>query len=202
MARGPDGHMTNITQRIGLVTIVILFVLSGAFLLESVLGWQAGRAFGHSQAGHILGWTGLALILVVFAYPAQRWTHPNRMWSKGGLFIHEGFGILGPLFILVHSGAHFHALVPVLTVSVLGLVVVSGIVGEFLHAAAFRGLYEQRHKLAAEGLSVVEIDKRLKELASQEGILRWWPWIHVPLTAAFAVLTVLHVVGALYFGGM
>jgi hypothetical protein len=177
-------------------------MIAVAFVVEYALSRASERQFGHTQAGHVLGWIGLAMILVVFAYPAERWFHPNRVWSKPGLYIHEGFGILGALLILVHSGAHFHAVVPVMALSALGLVVVSGIVGEFLHTLAFRSLYEQRHELAREGLTEEAIEARLKELASQEGVLRWWPWVHVPLTAVFVVLAIAHIMGALYFGGL
>lgn len=194
--------MRNVTRRLVFLIVLTCAVVLVAFGVEYTLSRASERQFGHTQAGHVLGWIGLAMILVVFAYPAERWFHPNRVWSKPGLYIHESFGIVGPLLILVHSGAHFHAVVPVMALSALGLVVVSGIIGEFLHTLAFRSLYEQRHALAREGLTEEAIDSRLKELASKEGILRWWPWVHVPLTAVFVVLAFAHIIGALFFGGL
>ncbi len=140
-------------------------------------------------------------ILLVFAYPARKQMRPNQVWSKPGLYLHEILGVLGPLFVLIHSGAHFHAQVPVLALAALGLVVVSGIVGQVLHRVAFRNLYEQRHELTRQGLTEDAIETRVAELASQEGILRWWPWVHVPLTAVFLVLSVIHIGTALYYGG-
>ena len=192
----------TIRRRGGLVVLLIVIGILAAFVLEGRLYWEGGREFGHTQAGHLVGWLGLGMILVVFAYPAQRWLHPNQVWSRPGLYVHEIFGIVGPLLVLVHSGAHFHAVAPVMALMALGLVVVSGLVGEFLHALAFRGLYECRHELAREGLTEEAITARLKELATQEGILRWWPWVHGPLTAVFVVLTVVHIIGAIYFGGL
>lgn len=189
-------------RRTRLVAGLAVAAAVAAFLLEYVLSQWSDRPFGHTQEGHLLGWLGLIMILVVFAYPAQKRLRPNHVWSKPWLYLHEILGILGPLVILVHSGAHFHALVPVLALLALALVVLSGVAGQVLHTLAFRTLYDKRHALAQQGMTEEAIEARLQELASQEGILRWWPWVHVPLTAAFVVLTLMHIGGALYFGGV
>jgi len=111
-------------------------------------------------------------------------------------------GIAGPVLILVHSGAHFHALVPVLALLVMVLVVLSGIAGQALHHLASQLLYDQQHELARQGLSPEEIEARLYELGREEQSLRWWRCIHVPLTWTFFFLAILHIVGALYLGGL
>ncbi len=194
--------MDKVTRRGAWVVAVMVTAILAALWLEYALSPWPGQHLGHTQAGHIIGWIGFGLILLTFAYPAQKRLRPNQIWSRPRLYMHEILGILGPLLILVHSGAHFHAVVPVMALVALGLVVISGIVGAVLHSLAFRTLYDRRHELAQEGLDDRAIDARLHELAAQEGILRWWPWVHVPLTAVFVVLTVMHVGGALYFGGM
>lgn len=193
--------MDRVTRRGAVVGAGIVAAVLVALWLEHALSPWPGQHLGHTQTGHLLGWIGFILVLATFAYPAQKQLRPNQIWSKPWLYMHEILGVLGPLLILVHSGAHLHAVVPVMALVALGLVVISGVVGAVLHSLAFRTLYERRHALVQEGLDDEAIELRLRELAAQEGILQWWPWVHVPLTAAFVVLTIMHVGGALYFGG-
>lgn len=193
--------MDRVTRRGAVVGAAILAVVLAALWLEYALSPWPDQHLGHTRTGHILGWIGLVLILATFAYPAQKRLRPNQIWSKPWLYLHEILGVLGPLVVLVHAGAHFHAVVPIMALLALGLVVISGILGAVLHTLAFRTLYERRHEMVREGLGDQAIEARLRDLAAQEGILRWWPWVHVPLTAVFVVLTIVHVGGALYFGG-
>jgi hypothetical protein len=113
-----------------------------------------------------------------------------------------GAGILGPLIIFVHSGVHFHAWVPILALVSMVFVVVSGIVGQALHYWMFQLLYERRHQQEFEGLPEEVIEARLHDLALQEKALRWWKCLHGPLTWSFLALTVLHIGGALFYGGL
>ena len=111
-------------------------------------------------------------------------------------------GILGPLLIFLHSGAHYHALVPVLAMVSMVIVVLSGIVGQAVHAVAVRALNDQRRRFQQEGLSEHDIDSKLHSMASQEEAFRIWQAIHAPMTLMFVALTALHVVGALFFAGV
>lgn len=194
--------MNPIGRRIGLVFGLTLLMIVGAFLVELILSLTSDRHFGHTQRGHVVGWIGLAVIMLVFVYSLKKRyglkLGTPRMW----LHVHIVAGILGPLLILVHSGAHFHALVPVLTMAAMAIVVLSGIVGQAIHVLALRTLSQQRRRFIEEGLARDVIDERLDELASQEELFRWWRAIHAPLTITFVVLVALHVVGALYFGGL
>ncbi len=142
------------------------------------------------------------MIALTFVYPIKRRLHPNDVWPKQWFDVHQIFGIIGPLFILVHSGAHFHAAVPVLALIAMLLVVFSGITGQALHYFAFRTLHEQRHKLAEQGLTEDVVESRLHALALQAETLRSWRCVHGPLTWTFVLLTLIHVGGALYFGGL
>ena len=169
--------------------------------IEALLSVNSSKAFGHSQFGHVVGWLGFGMIVLTCGYPLKRWLYPNQIWSKPWFQVHQVLGITGPLLILVHSGAHFHALVPVLTLVVMALVVLSGIAGQALHHLASQTLYDQRHELARQGVSQTMIEAQLYELAREEHALRWWRCIHVPLTWTFFSLAILHIVGALYLGG-
>ena len=84
----------------------------------------------------------------------------------------------------------------------LVVVVVSGIVGQGVHYLAIRTLHDRRQRLHDEGMTDEDIDLNLHRLAAQEEAFRLWQSIHAPLTFLFAVLAVMHIVGALYFGGL
>lgn len=191
-----------LSRRAVLVAGLVAAAVAAAVTVEFLLSPRPEQPFGHTQTGHAVGWVGLLLILLVFAYPIRKRFAKGRGWPKGWFQVHKVLGVLGPLTIMVHSGAHFHALVPVLAMIAMGLVVLSGIAGQALHYLALRTLNEQRQELAHQGLPEAEAESRLHELASREETFRIWQCIHAPLTATFVVLTLMHIGGALYFGGM
>ena len=194
--------ITPLSRRILLVVGLIIVSVAVALTIEYLLSARPGRAFGHTQVAHVVGWVGVVMIALTFVYPVKRWLHPNAIWPKKWFQVHQVFGILGPLLIFVHTGAHFHARVPVFALVSMILVVFSGITGQALHYYAFRTLYDRRHELAAQGLTEVAIESHLHNLALQEEALRWWRCLHGPLTWTFVVLTLLHIGGAVYFGGL
>ena len=91
---------------------------------------------------------------------------------------------------------------PSLALMGMAVVVVSGIVGQGVHYLALRTLNDRRRQLHDQGLSTDEIETHLHRLAAQEEAFRLWQSIHAPMTLMFLVLTVLHVLGAVYFGGL
>ncbi|WP_455244084.1 hypothetical protein [Petrachloros mirabilis] len=194
--------MNPLGQRIGLVFALTLLGIVGAFLVELFLSASSDRHFGHTQRGHVVGWVGLAVIMLVFVYSLKKRYGMKLGTPKGWLHVHILAGVLGPLLILVHSGAHFHALVPLVTMGIMAIVVISGIVGQAIHVWALRTLNQQRRRFIEEGLPPDMVDERLDELASEEELFRWWRAIHAPFTITFVVLVAWHVLGALYFGGL
>jgi hypothetical protein len=111
-------------------------------------------------------------------------------------------GVVGPLLIVLHAGAHLHALVPILAMVAMGIVALSGIIGQAVHYLALRTLNEERRQFLQQGVSQDEAEARLHDVASREEAFRVWQLIHAPMTLMFMVLVVLHVIGALYFGGL
>jgi len=84
----------------------------------------------------------------------------------------------------------------------MGVVTLSGIIGQAVHYLALRTLNEERRKLLQQGISPDEVEARLHEVASREETFRLWQLIHAPMTLMFMVLVALHVIGTLYFGGL
>ncbi len=193
--------MSTLVRRILLLLGMIVLIILGAFILERFLTASPARPFGHTQWAHLVGWLGLGLIGFTFVYPYKRWRHPNQVWPRGWFRVHIICGLIGPGIIFVHSGAHFHAWVPILALIAMVLVVVSGITGQAVHYLAFQTLYQQRHDLASQGLDEEEMEHALHDLALEEETLRWWKCLHGPLTWSFVVLTLLHIGGAIFWGG-
>lgn len=194
--------MPGVRCRILSISIAVVAAVAAALAFEAVLSIGEATPFGHTSYGHIVGWVGLGVTLLVFVYPLRKRYSPARQWPRGWFRVHMAAGVLGPLLIFLHSGAHYHALVPVLAMASMVIVVLSGIVGQAVHAVTLRTLNDQRHQLQHQGLSDGDIEIRLHGMASQEEAFRIWQAIHAPMTVMFLVLTLLHVAGALFFAGI
>lgn len=194
--------MIPVSRRFFIVAGLVSITVAGVLLFESLLSIETTLAFGHTRQGHITGWIGLAVILLVFVYPVRRRLAKNRTWPRGWFQIHMVAGVVGPLLIVLHSGVHLHALVPVLAMVAMGIVALSGIIGEAVHYLALRTLNEERRQLIQQGVSPEEAEVRLQDVASREETFRMWQLIHAPMTLMFMVLVVVHVIGALYFRGL
>lgn len=194
--------MTAVARRLLIVAVLVVITVAGALLFEAFLSLETVLDFGHTQQGHITGWIGLAVILLVFVYPVRKRVGRNRTWPRGWFQVHMLAGVVGPLLILLHSGAHLHALVAILAMVAMVIVMVSGIIGEAVHYLALRTLNEERRQLVQQGVSLEEAEARLQDMASREETFRMWQLIHAPMTLMFMVLVALHVIGTLYFGGL
>ncbi|MBK8816541.1 MAG: hypothetical protein IPN42_14040 [Methylococcaceae bacterium] len=194
--------MTPISKRFILVITSVLIAIVVGLLIEVLLSLQAGWPFGHTQKGHQVGWLGFVVLLSVFGYSYKKRCARKAGWPKGWFRVHQIAGTLAPLFILVHTGPHFHALVPLLALMTMGFVAMTGLVGMFVHRKAVGMLNGTRKTLLSQGLSREAVEEKLFELASDEEMFRIWQTIHVPMVFLFIVLLLAHIGGALYFGGM
>lgn len=193
--------MTPLTRRFLIVLACMAAAVVAGFSIEVLLSHRSGSPFGHTQAGHVAGWAGLVLTLSVFGYSVKKRSGSRTAWPKGWFLVHQTMGIAGPSLILIHSGSHFHALIPILALLAMGVTVVSGVVGVVVHRKALSLMKSRRAELLGQGLSFDEVEDRLYDLAAAEKAFRIWWIVHVPTAVIFLVLTILHIVGALYFGG-
>ena len=194
--------MSALSRRLLTILVLILAAITAAFLLEFFLSLGTPSMFAHTGHGHLMGWAGLGATLLVLVYPVKKRMSRKSRWPRGWFHVHIVAGVIGPLFILLHSGVHMHAAVPILAFATMSIVVVSGIIGQGVHYLAVRTLNDQRRHLHAQGLGDEEIDLRVREVAAQEEAFRVWQSIHAPMTVIFLTLTAMHVVGALFFGGL
>jgi hypothetical protein len=101
----------------------------------------------------------------------------------------------------VHAGVHFNAILGWLAVWAMLINVGSGLTGKFLLARARRRMDAARLTLRERGLGEAELADRLYWDSMTFDAVRQWRVVHVPITLAFAVLALAHIVAIMLFWG-
>ena len=86
--------------------------------------------------GHLYGWIGTAIILSNLLYLVRRRLARVRSFGSMRFWLqwHVASGILGPLLVILHSALTARTTVAILSSASLGVLVVTGLVGRYLHA--------------------------------------------------------------------
>jgi len=151
--------------------------------------------------GRWLGIPGVLLIAGSFGYSLRKHKVINRGRPVTLLRLHERMAWAGSLLILVHAGIHFNAVLAWLAVGAMVLNVGSGLTGKFLLRNAKTRFENTRRQLVADGLSREDIDDRLHGDSLTLDVIKQWRVVHFPITLAFGVLGVAHIVAILFFWG-
>ncbi|MCC7073248.1 MAG: hypothetical protein IT383_18155 [Deltaproteobacteria bacterium] len=152
--------------------------------------------------GRYLGIPGTLLIIGSFAYSLRK-RKIIRVGKPATLLRwHEGMTWAGSLLVLVHAGIHFNALLGWLAVAAMLVSVGSGIAGKFLLDRSRRRLVAARVRLREHGLSEVDLEDRLYWDSLTFDVVKAWRVVHFPITLAFAVLAVAHIVAVTLFAGL
>lgn len=151
--------------------------------------------------GRWLGIPGTLLIIGSTAYSLRKRKliktgHPARL-----LRWHEWLAWLGSLLVLVHAGVHFNAILGWLAVWAMLINVGSGLTGKFLMDRSRRRLEEARQRMRARGLAEAELEDQLYWDSLTFDAVRQWRVVHFPITLAFAVLAIAHMVAIFLFWG-
>ncbi|MFQ5677464.1 MAG: hypothetical protein ACE5G1_16365, partial [bacterium] len=109
--------------------------------------------------GHGLGILGSAMMLLLFLYSARKRFLLGLRFGKIGqwLNIHIFFGIMGPIFVTLHTAFKFGGFVSVSYYSMIA-VMLSGFVGRYLYVQIPR-------TLSGDELSMKEMEEKNKDLA-------------------------------------
>jgi hypothetical protein len=107
----------------------------------------------------------------------------------------------GSLLVLVHAGIHFNALLGWLAVGAMLINVASGLTGKYLLRRARSRLDAARERLRSEGLSDEALDERLYWDSLTVDTVKQWRALHRPITLAFGVLALAHIIGISLFWG-
>jgi hypothetical protein len=151
--------------------------------------------------GRYLGIAGVLMILASFGYSLRK-----RKWITSGkpvqlLRWHERLAWAGSLLILVHAGIHFNAILAWLAVAAMLVNVASGLTGKYLLARSQRRLAANRATLLAKELLPEAVEEQMYWDSLTFGAVKAWRAVHRPITLAFGVMALAHIVAVCLFWG-
>jgi hypothetical protein len=175
---------------LGMFALLILATIVSDFALHQLrLVW----------VGRYLGIPGTILILVSFLYSMRK----RKLIGFGNprllLNLHELFTWLGSLMILIHAGIHFTTILPWLALGAMLVNVGSGLTGKFLLDRSRRHMTSRTEALRDRGFADEELDKALFWDAVTLDVMKKWRTVHFPITLAFSVLAIGHIVSVFLF---
>lgn len=151
--------------------------------------------------GRYLGIPGVLLILASFGHSLRK----RGVIQAGNpvllLRVHEWMAWAGSLLVLVHAGVHFNAVLAWLALGAMLVNIGSGLTGKFLLRRAQAWLKQARAELKEDGVSDAEIKARLHRDSLTVDLVRQWRKVHLPISLAFAVLALAHIVAVFVFWG-
>jgi hypothetical protein len=178
-----------ITSEVLPFAVWLLGLAAAALAIDAVL-----HLTGYVWIGRWLGIPGLVLNLSSFAYSARKRKLTKRGKPADLLRRHERMAWLGSLLVLVHAGIHFNAVLAWAALIAMLVNVASGLTGKYLLNRARLTLQAARDRLSEAGLTEAEIEERLYRDSLTYGLVKQWRVVHVPITLAFAVLAIAHLV--------
>lgn len=182
--------------------VVLPFLASfGALALAALAADAALHLLDAVWVGRWLGIPGTLLILGSTVYSMRKRRLIRRGQPAQLLKWHEGLAWAGSLLVLVHAGIHFNAILGWLAVWAMLVNVGSGLTGKLLLERSRRRLDEARSRLRAQGLSDAQLKDQLYWDSLTFDAVRQWRVIHFPITLAFTVLALGHIVAVLLFWG-
>lgn len=181
---------------------VIPFYLSLAALGGAALALDAVLHLSDMVwVGRYLGIPGVLLILASSGYSMRK-----RKLIKSGrpatlLRWHERLAWAGSLLILVHAGIHFNAILAWLAVWAMLINIASGLTGKYLLGRARKRLEATRTRLRAQGLTPEALEEQTYWDSLTFDVVKAWRVVHLPITLAFGVLALAHIIAVFVFWG-
>lgn len=189
--------MKILVARLSGLFLTVFLVVVNAILLEIILDM-----FGVKGHRLFTGIAGTLLIIVSFGYSMRKRKKLITFGSpKSWLRAHEWLAIAGSFVIFVHTGTHFKALVPIITLIFMFTAFISGLVGRHVYNNAKSELKAKRAELKEAGLTASEIEQKLWSLTVASDALSRWRTVHMPIVSFLVVMVLYHAVSALYYAG-
>jgi hypothetical protein len=179
--------------------IVPFVVTLGSLFLATIVTDAILHAFDLIWIGRWLGIPGTLLILFSFLYSLRKRKKISFGKPKFLLALHETMAWIGALMILVHAGIHVYTILPWLALAGMLVNVISGLTGKYLLDRSRRFLAEKRNFYLEKGLSDKDADRKLFWDATTYDVMKKWRAIHLPITLAFIVLSLIHILSILMF---
>ena len=176
--------------------LALLALVLAALLVDAVL-----HAANAVWVGRYLGIPGVLLIVGSFGYSLRK----RKLISSGNparlLWLHERMAWTGSLLVLVHAGIHFNAILGWLAVWALLVNVGSGLTGKFLLQRCRTRLETTSDYMRRQGLSGRAREEHLYWDSLTFDVVKQWRAVHYPITLAFSVLAIAHIISVLLFWG-
>ncbi len=181
---------------------VIPFLLSFSALVFATLVLDAAlHWFNLVWIGRYLGIAGILLIIGSFRYSLRK----RKIITTGNpttlLRRHEYMAWLGSLMILVHAGIHFNSILGWLAVWAMLVNIGSGLAGKYLLGRASQRMRESRQALSRNGVAESALDEQAYLDTLTFDAVKKWRAVHFPITLAFAVLSLAHLIAVFLFWG-
>jgi hypothetical protein len=172
----------------------LLALVAAALLFDALL-----HVLSIVWIGRYLGIPGVLLIIGSFGYSLRK----RKLIATGApatlLRLHERMAWAGCLLVLVHAGIHFNAILGWLAVWALLINVGSGLTGKFLLQRARRTLEATSLSMRRQGLSGRALDEAMYWDSLTFDVVKQWRAVHYPITLAFSVLAVAHIISVIVF---
>jgi hypothetical protein len=149
--------------------------------------------------GRWLGIPGTLLILSSFFYSLRKRKKITFGKPKQLLMMHESLTWIGALMILVHAGIHIYTILPWLALIAMLVNVISGMTGKYLLDSSRRLLAEKANHYRQQGMNDEVIERELFWDATAVDAMKQWRVVHLPITLAFAVLGLAHILSIFLF---
>jgi hypothetical protein len=151
--------------------------------------------------GRYLGIVGTLLILGSFRYSLRK----RKIITTGNpatlLRRHEYMAWLGSLLILVHAGIHFNSILGWLAVGAMLVNIGSGLAGKYLLDRARKRMLASRESMLRQGVSESDLEDQVYLDTMTFDVVKQWRAVHFPITLAFAVLALAHIIAVFLFWG-
>jgi hypothetical protein len=179
--------------------VIPFLKMFGALILATAITDALLHQFELVWVGRWLGIPGVILILMSFFYSMRKRKKISIGKPKTLLILHEILTWTGALMILVHAGIHIYTILPWLALLAMMVNIISGMTGKYLLDRSRRFLSEKKDFYLLQGLSEEAVEKKLFWDATTFDLMKKWRTVHLPITLAFAVLGITHIVSILLF---
>lgn len=151
------------------------------------------------SVGYWLSYPGTLLIILSFLYSLRKRKIIESGSPKKLLMLHEYLAWSGSIFILVHAGIHFNAILPWLGIIMMLVTVGSGLTGKYLLKKSTEALKAKKKDLIDSGLSEEDAGKQLFFDSITVDLMKKWRIVHIPITILFTILALLHILSIIMF---
>jgi len=179
--------------------VLPFIVIFGVLMLATAISDALLHWFDMTWIGRWLGIPGTLLILISFLYSLRKRKIISFGKPKNMLTLHETLTLLGALMILVHAGIHIYTILPWLALLAMMINIISGMTGKYLLDRSRRFLADKQAYYQQQGMNHEEVERQLFWDATTFDLMKKWRVVHLPLSLAFAVLGIAHMLSIFLF---